>query len=96
MTKPHSYKYLIYSSLFVLTTASAHSALIGYWNFDGDTLVETSGFKAAGTHDGEAVGTVAYTAGPSGFGRALDLGGAYFTKPGFLLELPCRSGFIIG
>lgn len=69
-------KKLIIPSIFILATATAPGALIGYWNFNNDTLTETSGFKASGTHDGQAVGTVAYTAGPSGFGRGLDLAGA--------------------
>lgn len=69
-------KKTLISSLLVMAAVSADGALIGYWNFDSDSLVETSGFKPAGTHDGEAVGTVAYTAGPAGFGNALSLGGA--------------------
>lgn len=68
-------KKILISSIAILVTASAHGALIGYWNFDNDTLVETSGFKPAGTHDGQAVATIAYGAGPSGFGRGLSLGG---------------------
>lgn len=46
--------------------------LVGYWNFDNQTLAETSGFQAAGTHDGVAVGTVAYVPGRLG-GYAADL-----------------------
>ena len=54
----------------------AQAELIGYWNFDNDTLVETSGYiDAAGNHDGTAVGTVAYMDGPTRFGRAIDLTG---------------------
>jgi len=54
----------------------AQADLIGYWNFDNDTLVESSGYvDPAGNHDGTAVGTVAYMAGPTGFGRAIDLTG---------------------
>jgi len=50
---------------------AATNGLVGYWSFDDGTLAERSGFTPAGTHDGLAVGTVAYIQGPSG--RALDL-----------------------
>ncbi len=50
---------------------AATDGLVGYWSFDDGTLAETSGFTPPGTHDGLAVGTVAYIQGPSG--RALDL-----------------------
>lgn len=47
--------------------------LIGYWQFEND-LIETSGAHAPGTHDGGAIGTIAYTTGPdTDFGQALDL-----------------------
>ena len=39
----------------------ASADLIGYWNFDSQDLAETSGYQAAGVHDGEAYGTVSYT-----------------------------------
>jgi len=55
---------------------STYTDLIGYWPFEG-TLLETSGYTPAGTHDGTAVGTIGYAAGPtsihSSFGQALDL-----------------------
>ena len=41
--------------------APASADLIGYWNFDSQDLAETSGYQAAGVHDGEAYGTVSYT-----------------------------------
>ena len=46
--------------------------LVAYWNFDSQTLAETSGFMAAGIHDGVAVGSVAYVPGRLG-GYAADL-----------------------
>ena len=48
------------------------NGLVAYWNFDSQTLAETSGFQPAGTHDGVAVGSVAYVPGRLG-GYALDL-----------------------
>ena len=61
---------------------TAQAALIGYWNFDNDTLVESSSYmqtnhsKAAGYNDAVlATGSVAYANGNTGFGRALDLTG---------------------
>jgi Concanavalin A-like lectin/glucanases superfamily len=48
------------------------NGLVAYWNFDNQTLAETSGFQTAGTHDGVAVGTVAYVPGRLG-GYAADL-----------------------
>jgi len=66
------------------TTADPDTDLVGYWNFNNDDLVETSGYaqspaggsKAAGFYDGEvAAGSVAYISGPPGFGQALDLTG---------------------
>ncbi|MEJ0091716.1 MAG: LamG domain-containing protein [Limisphaerales bacterium] len=56
-----------------LFTASLHAALVGYWNFDNNTLAETSGYQPAGTHDGIAVGTIGYTTGVKGTGGALDM-----------------------
>ncbi|MEI9960451.1 MAG: LamG domain-containing protein [Limisphaerales bacterium] len=56
-----------------LLTASLQAALVGYWNFDSDTLTETSGYQAAGTHDGLAVGAIGYTTGVRGSAGALDL-----------------------
>ncbi|MBI1368512.1 MAG: hypothetical protein GC162_07635 [Planctomycetes bacterium] len=52
----------------------AQASLIGEWEFDNN-LLETSGFKPAGTHDGEAVGTISFsTDTPLGRGGAsLDL-----------------------
>ena len=48
------------------------TGLIGYWNFDGN-LKETSGFRAAGVHDGLAVGAIQYSASVApGLGQALD------------------------
>jgi hypothetical protein len=35
--------------------------LIGHWTFDQASLAETSGFRAAGTHDGVAGGTVKFS-----------------------------------
>lgn len=66
-------KKLLIPALFASAAFNASGALIGYWSFNNDDLLETSGFKAAGTHDGVASGAVAYTAGVAGFGRALDL-----------------------
>ncbi len=68
----------IAAGLLTALATCSHAALIGHWTFDNDDLTETSGFKAAGVHDGEAVGdtgALAYTTGPEGFGRALDLSG---------------------
>jgi hypothetical protein len=48
------------------------SGLVAYWNFDSQTLAETGGFQPAGTHDGVAVGSVAYVPGRQG-GYAVDL-----------------------
>jgi hypothetical protein len=48
------------------------NGLVAYWNFNNQTLAETSGFQAAGLHDGEAVGDVRYVPGLNG-GHALDL-----------------------
>lgn len=48
------------------------NGLVAYWNFDSQTLAETSGFQPAGTHDGQPVGNVAYVPGLNG-GYALDL-----------------------
>jgi hypothetical protein len=48
------------------------SGLVAYWNFDSQTLAETGGFQPAGTHDGVAVGSVAYVPGRLG-GYAVDL-----------------------
>lgn len=48
------------------------NGLVAYWNFDSQTLAETSGFQAAGVHDGDPVGSVAYVPGLNG-GYALDL-----------------------
>ncbi|MCX6927718.1 MAG: LamG domain-containing protein, partial [Verrucomicrobia bacterium] len=48
------------------------NGLVAYWNFDNQTLAETSGFQPAGTHDGVAVGNVAYVPGRLG-GYAVDL-----------------------
>lgn len=56
--------------------ASARADLIGEWLFENN-LTETSLFAGAGTHDGEAVGTVTYTTDTpldSG-GYAIDLTG---------------------
>jgi hypothetical protein len=48
------------------------TGLVGYWNFDGN-LLETSGFRAAGIHDGQAVGAIQYSASVApGLGQALD------------------------
>ncbi|MDA0338625.1 MAG: choice-of-anchor D domain-containing protein, partial [Proteobacteria bacterium] len=64
------------------TTADPDTGLVGYWNFNNNDLVETSGYaqspaggsKAAGFYDGEvATGSVSYISGP--FGKALDLTG---------------------
>ncbi|WP_411845896.1 LamG-like jellyroll fold domain-containing protein [Roseibacillus persicicus] len=50
--------------------------LIGYWQFEND-LVESSGSHTAGTHDGTAVGTIAYGAGPmASFGQGITLDGS--------------------
>lgn len=57
----------------LLLSAAANAALVGYWNFDNDTLAETSGFKTAGVHDGYAVGKIGYTTGVRGSAGALDL-----------------------
>ena len=51
--------------------AAPTTGLVGYWSFDDGTLAETSGFTPAGTHDGLAVGNVAYIQGP--YGKAVDL-----------------------
>ena len=64
---------------FVSATVPAPGAaptdgLVGYWSFDDGTLAEKSGFTPPGTHDGLAVGAVAFTQGPSGM--ALDLSAA--------------------
>lgn len=48
--------------------------LIGYWPFEND-LIESSGVHAGGLHDGTAIGTIAYGAGPTGFGSGLLLDG---------------------
>ena len=48
------------------------NGLVACWNFDSQTLAETSGFQPAGTHDGVTVGNVAYVPGRLG-GYALDL-----------------------
>jgi hypothetical protein len=48
------------------------NGLVAYWNFDNKTLAETSGFQPAGTHDGIAIGNVAFVPGLNG-GYALDL-----------------------
>ena len=48
------------------------NGLVAYWNFDNQTLAETSGFQPAGTHDGQAIGNVAYVRGMNG-GYALDM-----------------------
>ena len=40
--------------------STVRADLIGEWLFDNN-LLETSGFTAAGTHDGEAIGSVTYT-----------------------------------
>ena len=42
------------------------NGLVAYWNFDNQTLAETSGFQPTGTHDGVAVGNVAYVPGRLG------------------------------
>lgn len=57
----------------VLLSTAAHAALVGYWNFDANSLAETSGYKPAGTHDGIAVGDVNYTVGVRGSAGALDM-----------------------
>lgn len=53
--------------------------LIGYWEFENN-LNESSGYTTSGTHDGTAVGSISYAAGPtsvhSSFGQALDLSGS--------------------
>lgn len=55
--------------------AQYNTDLIGYWQFEND-LVESSGAHTAGTHDGTAVGTVPYVAGPlPTFGQGIDLDG---------------------
>ncbi len=54
-------------------------ALVGHWGSGAETLADTSGYTAAGTHDGVAVGgnagLLAYSTDvPSGFsGKSLDL-----------------------
>ncbi len=56
------WKHFGYCLIAVATLVTPASAdLIGYWNFDSQDLVETSGYQAAGVHDGEAYGTVNYT-----------------------------------
>lgn len=59
-------------------TQDFNTDLIGYWEFQND-LTESSGYTAAGTHDGTAVGSTGYTTGPTSvhasFGQALDLTG---------------------
>src|SRR5882762_50182 len=59
----------------LLLATSMHAALVGYWNFDNtnNPLAETSGFQAAGTHDGIPVGAIGYTAGVKGSSGALDM-----------------------
>ena len=47
--------------------------LVAYWSFNDDTLAETGGAVPRGLHDGEPQGSIAFSAGPSGFGRGLDL-----------------------
>ncbi len=50
--------------------------LVGYWNFDG-TLSETSGYKAAGVHDGVAIGAIQYgTSAAPGLGQAITCNGS--------------------
>lgn len=59
----------------LLVSTSLQGALVGYWNFDTNSLAESSGFRAAGTHDGIPVGKIGYTTGVRGTGGALDLRG---------------------
>jgi hypothetical protein len=74
-----SFSLLSLSLILTLLFAGALPAgadLVGFWNFDNDDLVESSGNNIPGTYDGETgTGSVAYADGPLGFGRALDLSG---------------------
>ncbi|HEX7652958.1 MAG TPA: LamG domain-containing protein, partial [Verrucomicrobiae bacterium] len=64
---------LIPAGITTVTVAQPHiNGLVAYWNFNQQNLVESSGFQAAGTHDGQAIGNVAYVPGLTG-GYALDL-----------------------
>ncbi len=59
--------------IIVWTATPPADGLVAYWNFNGNSLAETAGYAPAGLHDGSPIGTVAYTAGPSGYGQALVL-----------------------
>jgi len=61
----------------LLFSPSGNAALVASWNFDANTLAETSGFRPAGTHDGIAVGNIGYTTGVRGTAGALDLRGGF-------------------
>ena len=60
-----------------LFASTSHAQLVGHWNFDNNDLTESSGFADAGTHDGVAVGPVAFDSvdTPTGEGSSLDLTG---------------------
>jgi hypothetical protein len=66
-------------------------ALVAHWTFDDPAhpYVETSGYQAAGTHDGQAQGTVATSSDipPGTSGKSLDL-----TQGGSLQITNTRSG----
>ena len=49
------------------------TGLVGHWNFDDETLDESSGFRDDGVHDGEAVGTVTFTDDTPAGGFAIDM-----------------------
>lgn len=61
--------------LACLPGAALQADLIGHWTFDEASLAETSGFRAAGTHDGVAEGLVRFSddTPPGRSGMSLEL-----------------------